>query len=76
MSLAELIEKLKALPSDRQAEVSDFIEFLSSRSADAPQCGEDWIGARYSEFSLAQALRGIEDDPVVYTEGDITKRWQ
>ena len=76
MSLAELIEKLKALPTDKQAEVFDFVEFLSSRLAGAPERGDDWTGASYSEFALGQALRGIEDDSVVYTKDDIRKRSQ
>ena len=29
-----LIEKLKALPSDRRAEVEDFIDFLQTRDGD------------------------------------------
>jgi hypothetical protein len=74
MSLAELIEKLKALPSDKQAEVFDFVEFLASRSDEARRRGADWVGANYFEFSLGQALRGIEDDPVVYTADDIRER--
>jgi hypothetical protein len=31
MSYAELLEKLQSLPSDKQAEVFDFVEFLSAR---------------------------------------------
>ncbi len=31
MGYAELIERLQALPQDKQAEVFDFVEFLSLR---------------------------------------------
>ena len=31
MSYAELIEKLQALPQDKQAEVFDFVEYLVAR---------------------------------------------
>ncbi len=33
MGYAELIEKLQNLPSDKQSEVVDFVEFLASRIA-------------------------------------------
>lgn len=32
MGYAELMEKLQSLPSDKQAEVIDFVEFLASRT--------------------------------------------
>jgi hypothetical protein len=76
VSLAELIEKLKALPVDRQEEIFDFVEFLSSRPTDAARRGEDWVDVNYSEFALAQALRGMEEDSVAYTKDDIKERWQ
>jgi hypothetical protein len=31
MSISELIEKVKNLPKDKQIEVMDFVEFLSSK---------------------------------------------
>lgn len=36
MSHAELIRRLQSLPAAQQAEVFDFVEFLASRQAAAP----------------------------------------
>lgn len=33
MGYAELIERLQALPAEKQAEVFDFVEFLAGRNA-------------------------------------------
>ena len=79
MGYAELIERLQALPQDKQAEVFDFIEFLSARSG-APGVARlargDWSNADFSKMSMTQALRGIEDDPVTYSFADLRERWQ
>ena len=74
MSYAELVEKLRGLPQAKQAEVFDFVEFLASRFAepdDAPR-----MDPRFAEFSLGQAMRGMEDDPVVYSHADIRDAWR
>jgi hypothetical protein len=77
MGYAELIERLQALPHDKQVEVFDFVEFLSQRSALAtrgPQA--DWTDAEFSALAMKQALRDIEDEPVTYTAADLRERWQ
>lgn len=82
MGYAELIEKLQALPMDKQDEVFDFVEFLAarcgaSRSASAIVRAEgDWSDAKFADFSMDQALRGMESDPVTYTQDDLQERWQ
>ena len=78
MGYAELIEKLRALPEDKQAEVFDFVEFLSSRPQSAGKSlprGE-WTMDEFSRFSLDQAMKGQEDDPVTYSLADLKERWQ
>ena len=79
MGYAELIERLQALPQDKQAEVFDFVEFLSTRSGNAdasrPVHG-DWTDAEFSKMAMTQALRGIEDDPITYTRNDLREQWQ
>lgn len=78
MGYAELIERLQALPQDKQAEVFDFIEFLSRRggsSEKAPPIQSEWTEAEFANLAMAQALRGIEHDPVVYTAADLRERW-
>jgi hypothetical protein len=74
MGYVELIEKLQTLPREKQAEVFDFVEFLAARfSGTSPDT--EWTDTKFSEFSLAQALRGMEDDPVTYTTDDLSEKW-
>jgi hypothetical protein len=79
MGYAELISKLEALPREKQAEVFDFIEFLSVRCS--PAAGKapthtEWTDSEFSELSMHQALRGMEDEAVTYTQEDLQERWQ
>ena len=79
MGYAELIERLQALPQAKQAEVFDFVEFLSSRSAIAnsqPLARGELTEAEFSAMAMQQALRGMEDDPIAYTRDDLRERWQ
>lgn len=79
MSYAELIEKLRVLPRDKQASVFDFVDFLAARfaaGADASFSHEQWTDVEFSEMSMSHALRGIEDDPVSYSQDDLKERWQ
>lgn len=79
MGLAELISRLESLPRDKQAEVFDFVEFLAAR------CGattgkslthDEWTDAEFSELSMHQALRGMDDETVTYTRADLREQWQ
>lgn len=36
----------------------------------------EWTNQDVSAFSMQQAQRGMEDDPVIYTDADLQKRWQ
>lgn len=79
MGYAELISKLEALPRDKQAEVFDFVEFLAARcetEAGKPHTHAEWTDAEFSELSMRQALRGMEEEPVAYTREDLRERWQ
>ncbi len=79
MGHAELIEKLQALPAEKQAEVFDFVEFLAVRfgkSKGTAFAHGDWSDADFSEFAMGQALRGMEDEPVLYTRDDLKEKWQ
>ena len=79
MGYAELIERLQNLPQEKQAEVIDFIEFLSARVKGTELAGVahgDWSDAEFSAQAMAQALRGSEDDPIVYTRADLREQWQ
>jgi hypothetical protein len=82
MGYAELIEKLQALPVDKRDEVFDFVEFLAARCSKAytepGDCRDrgEWSKASFSDFSIEQAFRGMEDDPVSYSKDDLRERWQ
>lgn len=79
MGYAELISKLEALPVEKRAEVFDFVEFLAARcdaTASKPLRQEEWTDAEFSELSMRQALRGMEEDTIVYTRDDLRERWQ
>ncbi len=75
MNQAQLLEKIQALPPDKQAEVFDFVDFLASRSASNSQ-HDEWTNAEFSEMAMNQALRGMEDEPSLYTLDDLKERWQ
>jgi hypothetical protein len=73
MTLAEKIfTHLQALPEGDQAEVLDFVEFLQNKSK--RRKAEDEERTEWSAFSLAQALRGMEDEPG-YSEDDLKERF-
>ncbi len=74
MSYAELIEKLQALPQDKQTEVFDFVEFLVTRFGTDAEASE-WTRSEFTEFAFGQALRGLEEDAVSYTAGDVREPW-
>lgn len=79
MNPAQLIEKIQALPIEKQAEVFDFVDFLASRckgDAHKPLVYDEWTNAEFGEMAMNQALRGMEDEPSLYTLDDLKERWQ
>ncbi len=78
MGYAELIQKLETLPSDKQAEVFDFVDFLAVRCAQPLGTSESaaWTNNEFSELAMDHALRGIENDPVIYTKDDLREIWR
>lgn len=77
MDYTQLIEKLQNLPEDKQAEVFDFVEFLNARfSRPVALQFSDWRDKEFASLSMTQAMRSIEDEPQLYTEADLTERWQ
>lgn len=77
MGYADLIEKLKTLPDEKQVEVFDFVDFLTTRFVrpSSPVLTE-WSDQAFGDLSMQQALRGMDDDPVVYTDADLREHWQ
>ena len=74
MGYAELIERLQALPQEKQAEVFDFVDFLATRY-DTTAAPQDWRESEFETLSIAAAMRDIEDDPVSYNLDDLRERW-
>ncbi len=74
MSLADrIVAELEGLPEERQAEVLDFVEFLSAKhtsSADGRAADREWM-----EASLASALRGMEAEAEDYSLADLKERF-
>ena len=70
MTTAEQINKnLQKLPATFQQQVLDFVEFILHKRISEDQ---EW-----SEFSLAQAMRGLENDEMPeYTDADLKEKWR
>ena len=65
MSVVEkVVQDLRGLPESAQAEVLDFVEFLKSKSQNEERA--DW-----SAFSLQQAMRDMENETDLYSDGDL-----
>jgi hypothetical protein len=63
-----ILQHLRSLPDSAQREVLDFVRFLESRREELTQREED---ATWSRFSLASALRDMEDEDTPYTLADL-----
>jgi hypothetical protein len=69
MTIAEaIIRGLAPLPEAAKREVLDFVEFLNSRRSQETPREED---TAWSEFSLASAMRGMEDEESPYSAADV-----
>ena len=74
MTTAEaIIQHLKALPDSAQRKVLGFVEFLESRRKDGTLREDD---VSWSDFSLASAMRGMEDEDSIYTRADLKESFQ
>ena len=63
-----IIRHLESLPDSAQREVLDFVEFLRSRRDECTVREEELA---WSDFSLASAMRGMEDEETPYTLADL-----
>ncbi len=71
----QINSKLQRLPALYQQEVLHFVEFLSQK---AMREGEAETEEKlWNDFSLTQAMRGLEDDDTPeYTEADLKEKWR
>ena len=71
MNLAEQIyQTLKPLPEARVQEVLDFALFLRQRESVTDWNNtedNEWTNAEFTEMAMNQAMRGMEDEPSLYT---------
>ena len=69
MAVADrILHHLESLPESVQAQVLDFVEYLRWRVQTGRESNEE---AGWPAFSLAQAMRGLEDEPSPYSTDDI-----
>jgi hypothetical protein len=67
VSLKEkIIRYVEELPESKQAEVLDFVEYLSTKLEE-----KSW-----GEFSLSSAMRGMEDEEPPYKLDDLKESFQ
>jgi len=67
MSTLEMISgKAKQLPPELQEEVADFTDYLLQKFEQHSSLERQW-----SAVSMANAIRGFEDDPVTYSISDV-----
>lgn len=75
----DLVRTLQTLPTDKQAELADFVQFLALKFASSDPgnaAGDDWTERELSQLALQQATRGLEADAAIYTLADLRERWQ
>lgn len=68
-----ILQHLKSLPASAQREVLDFVEFLQSRRREQAVREDE---AAWSAFSLASAMRGMEEEETPYTLADIKEAFR
>lgn len=77
MQLDELVSKVSRLPPSRQQEVLDFVTFLEQRYGHPANDEQlDWSDKQFKDMSVQQAMRGVEDEPDLYSDDDLKERWQ
>ena len=65
-----LNSKMQNLPVAAQNEVLHFVEFLSEKYEQKENENKQW-----AEFSLDQAMKGLEDE-TAYSEEDLQEKWR
>jgi hypothetical protein len=76
MNLAELIHKVHGLPAAQQAEVLDFVDFLQLRHVQHGTVEHtDWDAEEFMRLSMEGAMRGLTDEPAIYTTADLKDSW-
>jgi hypothetical protein len=64
-----IVDHIESLPDVAQLEVLDFVEFLKTRKMQYEERRAD--DKSWCNFSLASAMKGMEDEDTPYTSADI-----
>ncbi len=66
--------RVEKLPIEIQLEILDFVEFVAQK-AERQNASEE--NRQWTDFSLAQAMKGLEDEEIPeYTEADLKEKWR
>ena len=76
MQIDELITKVSRLPDACQQEVLDFVTFLEQRYGNCSETHSDWSEPQFTAVSVDQAMRGMDEEPGLYSQDDLKERWQ
>jgi hypothetical protein len=68
-----ILRSLEALPEPEKQEVLTFVEFIKARHEEGRSADED---AAWSAFSLASAMRGMEDEASPYSLADLKESFR
>lgn len=63
-----IVRSLEPLGEAEKQEVLDFVEFIEARRREGPPPDED---AAWSVFSVASAMRGMEEEATSYALADL-----
>jgi hypothetical protein len=73
LSLKSLIRNA---PDDQSSKIDDFDQMPTQCASLSNVEATDWSDQEFKDFSMQQALRGMDEDPVIYTDADLQKLWQ
>jgi hypothetical protein len=68
-----IVRSLAPLPEPQKREVLDFVEFIKSRCQQGQLTDQN---AAWSDFSLASAMHGMENEESPYTLADLKESFR
>ena len=68
-----IFRTVEPLPEAEKQEVLDYVEFIKASHREGSQTEED---AAWSDFSLASAMRGMEEESSPYTLADLKESFR
>ncbi|MFW6414403.1 MAG: DUF2281 domain-containing protein [Verrucomicrobiota bacterium] len=68
----KIMDHVQRMPEPEQVEVLDFIEYLESKARERRAREEE---EAWSALSLANAMRGMEEEPCEYDTNDLKEKF-